>query len=188
MQFKNSKSHYGLISIALHWGMAVVIVGLFALGYWMRGLSYYDEWYRFGPYIHKSVGILLAVTLLLRLLWRSINISPKDADSLQAWEKRSAHAVHWLLYALLVLIVTSGYLISTADGRSIEVFTWFEVPALLPSFANQEDVAGLVHEYLAYSIIGLALLHGLAALKHHFIDKDNTLKKMLGTNRKDDEK
>ena len=180
MQFKNSDHNYGVVSISLHWLMAVVVVGLFALGYWMRGLSYYDEWYRLGPYIHKSVGILLAMTLLLRLFWRFSNSQPKDADSLKKWEKRSAHLVHWLLYILLIAVVSSGYLISTADGRSIEVFTWFEVPALFAGFENQEDIAGLIHEYIAYSVIGLAVLHALAALKHHFIDKDNTLNKMLG--------
>ena len=187
MQFKNDANNYGAVSIVLHWLMAIVIVGLFALGYWMRGLSYYDEWYRLGPYIHKSIGILLAMTLVLRVSWRLSNTTPRDADSLKAWEKRSAHLVHWLLYGLLLAIVCSGYLISTADGRGIEVFALFEVPALLPSFENQEDLAGFVHEYLAYSVIGLAALHALAAMKHHFIDKDNTLKKMLGTNPKENE-
>jgi len=74
----------------------------------------------------------------------------------------------------------SGYLISTADGRPISVFGWFEVPALLTSIPNQEDVAGLVHEYLAWGLVILAGLHGLAALKHHFIDRDPTLLRMFG--------
>ena len=73
----------------------------------------------------------------------------------------------------------SGYLISTADGRGIEVFNWFEVPGLGSFIENQEDLAGQVHEYAAYILIGLSSLHALAALKHHFMNKDNTLKKML---------
>lgn len=180
MQFKNSNSNYGLVSIGLHWVMAIVIVGLFALGYWMRGLSYYHEWYRLAPYIHKSVGILLAMTLALRLIWRCYNVKPAAAQSLKTWEKNSAHLVHWLLYILLIALLSSGYLISSADGRGIEVFSWFEVPAIPALFDQQEDLAGLVHEYLAYTVVGLASLHALAALKHHFVDKDNTLKKMLG--------
>ena len=188
MQFKNDSSNYGLVSITLHWVMAVVIVGLFALGYWMCGLSYYDEWYRFGPYIHKSIGILLSMTLAFRLVWRFSNVKPVDEEGLHVWEKHSAYIVHWLLYGLLLAVVISGYLISTADGRAIDVFTWFEVPALFVDFENQEDLAGLIHEYLAYSVIGLATLHGLAAMKHHFADKDNTLKKMLGTSPKENEK
>jgi len=188
MHLKNNASNYGVVSIALHWGMAIVIVGLFVLGYWMRGLSYYDEWYRLGPSVHKSIGTLLAMTLVFRLAWRFSNVKPADADSLKAWEKNIAHIVHWVLYGLLLAIVVSGYLISTADGRAIEVFTWFEVPALFSGFENQEDLAGLIHEYLAYGVIGLATLHGLAAMKHHFVDKDNTLKKMLGTSPKENEK
>lgn len=74
----------------------------------------------------------------------------------------------------------SGYLISTEDGRPIAVFGWFSVPALGALFDNQADIAGLVHEYVAYSLITLALLHAVAALKHHFFDKDHTLKRMLG--------
>jgi cytochrome b561 len=78
------------------------------------------------------------------------------------------------------LIVISGYLISTADNSSISVFDIFQVPATITSIPEQEDIAGLVHEYLAYGIMGLTLLHVAAALKHHFIKRDNTLRKMLG--------
>jgi cytochrome b561 len=73
----------------------------------------------------------------------------------------------------------SGYLISTADGRAIDVFNLFSVPALVSGFDNQEDIAGLVHQIIAYSLIALVVLHALAALKHHFIDRDRTLKRML---------
>lgn len=66
---------------------------------------------------------------------------------------------------------------STADGRAIEVFNWFSMPAVGELFLNQADIAGEIHYYLAYSLIGLAALHALAALKHHYINKDNTLKK-----------
>lgn len=182
MPIKNTAYTYGWISIVLHWSMALAVLALFALGYWMRGLSYYDEWYRLGPYIHKSVGILFAALLIFRLIWRFFNCQPKSADTLSTLEKRAAHLVHALLYILLLSIICSGYLISTADGRSIEVFTWFDIPAVLTDLDGQEDIAGTVHKYLAYSVIALAALHALAALKHHFIDKDNTLKKMLGTN------
>ena len=74
----------------------------------------------------------------------------------------------------------SGYLISTADGRGIEVFDFFVIPALGSIIENQEDLAGLVHKWLAYLLVSLATLHALAALKHHFIDKDNTLNRIIG--------
>ena len=86
--------------------------------------------------------------------------------------------MQFALYFGILLLVVSGYLISTEDGRPIAVFDWFEVPALGALFAAQADIAGLVHQYVAYSVISLAVLHALAALKHHFIDKDATLKRM----------
>jgi cytochrome b561 len=81
---------------------------------------------------------------------------------------------------LLFAIMLSGYLISTADGRGLEVFEWFTLPATLSGLEQQEDIAGRVHLYLAWSVIVVAALHALAALKHHFIDRDVTLKRMLG--------
>jgi cytochrome b561 len=93
---------------------------------------------------------------------------------------RIAHSVHWLLYGLLFASIISGYLISTADGKSIDVFGLFAVPAIISDIPNMEDIAGKVHWYLALLLISLTGLHTLAALKHHFIDQDQTLTKMLG--------
>jgi len=75
----------------------------------------------------------------------------------------------------------SGYMISTADGRPISVFNWFDIPALPALIEQQEDIAGEIHFISATTLITLSLLHAAAALKHHFIDKDNTLRRMLGT-------
>ena len=77
--------------------------------------------------------------------------------------------------------MVSGYLISTADGRGISFFDWFEVPAFITSIPDQEDLAGDWHIWLTDALVVLGVLHGLAALKHHFIDKDGTLKRMLGS-------
>lgn len=176
----NTISRFGLVSIILHWSMAVAIVGLFALGWYMVDLTYYDALYKTLPEIHKSVGIIFGAVLMFRLVWKMINITPAFEDSLSSFERFSAKAAHLGLYGLMVLIVVSGYLISTADASSISVFDFFQVPATITSIPEQEDKAGLVHEYLAYVIIGLTVLHTAAALKHHFINKDNTLRKMLG--------
>ena len=177
---KNTSSQYGWLSIAVHWLVAVAVFGLFAAGFWMVDLSYYSSWYRTAPHWHKSVGILLAIVMLLRLLWRVISPAPKALATHKRWEKQTATLVQFALYFGILLLVVSGYLISTEDGRPIAVFDWFEVPALGALFAAQADIAGLVHEYVAYSVISLAVLHSLAALKHHFIDKDHTLKRMFG--------
>ncbi|GIU09815.1 hypothetical protein TUM4261_18750 [Shewanella sp. c952] len=75
----------------------------------------------------------------------------------------------------------SGYLISTADDRGIWVFDWFEIPSFGAIVDDQADIAGVIHQYAAYSLIGLAIVHAIGALKHHFIDKDSTLLRMIKT-------
>ena len=87
------------------------------------------------------------------------------------------------MYAILLALFASGYLISTEDGRGIDVFTWFTVPSLGALFENQADIAGQVHFYAAWSLIIIAAVHAIAALKHHFINKDNTLRKMIGASK-----
>ena len=173
----NSKQSYGWISIALHWISALLVIGLFALGFWMVELNYYSEWYRLAPHYHKSVGLLLAVLVIFRLVWNIYQPSPQPTG--RPLEQKVARLTHGVLYVGLLSLFLSGYLISTADGRGIELFDWFTLPSMGEWIENQEDVAGTIHEYLAYSLIGLALLHGLAALKHHFIDKDNTLRRII---------
>ncbi|REL30367.1 cytochrome b [Thalassotalea euphylliae] len=176
---KDSESQYGIVSKFFHWLSAIVVIGLFAVGFWMVDLSYYSQWYKTAPHWHKSIGILLLIATFMRLLWKLLTPSPKAVQSTSASLQKAATIMHYLLYLLLILIMTSGYLISTADGRAIEVFTWFNVGSLGELFANQEDIAGVVHEYLAYTLIALVVVHALAALKHHFIDKDETLRRMI---------
>lgn len=176
----NKTTRYGWISVAIHWLSVVTVIGLTALGLWMVDLDYYDEWYQRGPDIHRSIGVLLAIVLLFRTVWRWVSPPPRPLPAHAAWEQRLSRLVHRLLLILLWAIVVAGYLISTADGRSVEVFDWFEVPALITSLPDQEDVAGEVHFILAMILLALAGLHALAALKHHFIDRDPTLRRMLG--------
>ncbi|MGF1684729.1 cytochrome b [Photobacterium minamisatsumaniensis] len=172
------KQTYDWLSIILHWLTAVAVIGLFAVGLWMVDLNYYSQWYKPVPHWHKSVGICLALATLFRLIWKQIS-KPPAIDGAK-WEIAAAKLAHTFIYLLLIGIFVSGYLISTADGRAIAVFDWFSVPALGELFPDQADIAGEVHYYLAFTLIGLAAIHALAALKHHFINKDNTLKKMLG--------
>jgi cytochrome b561 len=177
---RNRHDTYGLIAVILHWLVALVVVGLFGLGLWMVDLTYYDDWYRRAPAIHKGVGVLLFLTVTLRLGWRGLGPRPAPLATHSGWERRIASVTHALLYALLFAVMLSGYLISTADGRPIDVFGLFSVPALITDLPNQADVAGEVHLILAISLVSLAGVHALAALKHHLIDRDRTLLRMLG--------
>lgn len=181
MPLLNSKENYGAVSRALHWSMAVAIVGMFGLGFWMVDLDYYSPYYQSAPDLHRGVGILLLILLVFRFAWRIFNVDP-ERGSLADIERRGAELAHWAFYPLLFALMLSGYFISTADGRPIDVFGLFEVPALVKQ-AGLERIAGAVHEYLAYFTIGLAGLHALAAIKHHVIDRDRTLLKMLRSGR-----
>ena len=175
----NTSDRFGLVSIILHWLLALAIFGLFGLGWYMVDLTYYDALYNTLPSMHKSLGILLAIVFGLSVIWRIINQKPQPLDSINQLEIIAARVAHFLLSTLIALIVISGYLIPTAKGAGISVFEWFTVPAIIAELPGQEDIAGKSHKYLSYAIIGLAVLHTGAALKHHFIDKDDTLKRML---------
>lgn len=177
---RNTKTAYGWVAILLHWLMALTIFGMFGLGLYMVELTYYDAWYKGSLDLHKSIGILLLGLLFIRTLWRSININPDSADEYASkFELKSAHLVHIGLYLLMFTLMISGYLISTADGRGINVFEIFTVPAIPFAVDNQEDIAGQIHEILAWALIVLAGIHALAAIKHHFINKNNTLVRMF---------
>lgn len=180
MQWRNSTSHYGLVSILMHWLVALAVFGLFGLGYWMVGLDYYSGWYKTAPDLHKSIGLVLFAVMLLRVLWRWFSPPPASLPNHGRMTRLASKLGHSFLYLGLFVLMISGYLISTADGRGISVFGLFDVPASLTSIPDQEDVAGLVHEYLAWALVIFAGVHALAALKHHFIDRDRTLTRMFG--------
>jgi cytochrome b561 len=180
MQLRNSSSRYGLVGMLLHWGVAVVVFGLFALGLWMVGLDYYDTWRKAAPDLHKSIGITLFAVMLFRVIWRLISPPPPTLSTYGKWTRLGAKFGHLFLYVVLFATMFAGYLISTADGVGISVFGLFEVPSLIDSIPDQADVAGAVHLYLAWILVVFSVLHGLAALKHHFIDRDVTLTRMLG--------
>lgn len=177
---KNTNSGYGWVAISLHWLMAIGIFGTFGLGLYMVELTYYDTWYRGSLDLHKSIGLTLMFVWILRIIWRWSNTSPQITGN--ALEKKAAHTVHLLLYVVMLALMITGYLISTADGRGIAVFGLFEIPALSISFENQEDIAGEIHWLLAWGLILMVGLHAMAAIKHHVINKDNTLLKMVRPN------
>lgn len=177
---RNTRHRYGLAAILFHWLSAVTIIGLFILGLWMVGLDYYDPWYNKAPDIHRSIGVLLGILIVVRILHRLLNPPPPPLPTTRRGEALAAKAAHWTLYGLILSVILSGYLMSTADGRAVSVFGWFSLPASLTGLDRQEDLAGDIHLILAITLVSLAGCHALAALKHHFINRDATLLRMLG--------
>ena len=177
MSLHNSKTGYGLFTIVIHWLSALVVFGLFILGWWMVDLDYYSSWYQTAPMWHVGVGVLLTVITIVRLIWRMTQPMPTKIGS--KWEQTLASITHLVFYVLIFTLFCAGYLLSTADGRGLEVFNWFVIPSLGELFTKQESISGDVHEIAAYVLIILAIVHALAALKHHFLNRDNTLSRML---------
>ncbi len=155
-------------------------MGLFSIGLYMTGLDYYDPLYHKLPWWHKSFGLLTLFLLVFRVLWTFINLKPKALETHKKWEIKIANWIKRIFYFLILIIVLSGYLISTAKGKGIEFFTLFKIPAITPEIeADIADLIGLGHKIMAITLALLVALHILAALKHHFIDKDKTLKRMI---------
>lgn len=146
----------------------------------MDDLDYYHAWYKKGPDLHRSIGFLLLLVFVFRWVWRSSHAKPSALASHKSWEVMLARTTHWIFYAFVLLMFCSGYLITTAKGQALYVFDWFSIPAMITGVDNLEDWAGEVHEWLAFTFIGLVVVHAGAALKHHFIDKDTTLLRMFG--------
>ena len=178
VQWKNSSAQYGKVAVVFHWLSAGIILGLFAMGLWMVELDYYDSFYTLAPWVHQSIGILFFYVMIGRFLWRLFNSTPLPVSTHNKWQIVLAKWVHRLFYVLIFVVLISGYLISTADNRAVEVFGWFTVPAMI-SMQYQEDIAGWIHLIVAYCLIGLVVLHVLGAIKHHFIDKDGSIKRIL---------
>lgn len=181
MPLISTKERYGLVAILLHWTMAVMVIGLFFLGEYMVELNYAHPWYHRAPHLHESFGLVLFFLLIIRTVWTIATVNPEPVP-MPVWERWAASVVKRLFYLLLFGIVISGYLIPTADGKSIALFNWLEVPATISGIDHQEDIAGEVHHLLTHIVMALAALHALAALKHHLLDKDPTLLRMLGIN------
>jgi cytochrome b561 len=171
--------HYDLFSIVLHWAIVIFVLGLFFSGLWMVELDYYHAWYYRAPWWHTSFGVVSAIFLMARLLWIIKRPPVAAIDGMPAWQQRLAISMHRLLDVMLLVIVISGYFIVTAKGDGLAVFDAFILPAVHTFPSAQASWIGLVHQWAAYILIAMATLHMLAALKHHLINKDFTLKRMF---------
>jgi cytochrome b561 len=183
---KDSASGYGLVTIILHWTCVPLIFFVFGLGVYMRSLDYYSPWYHRGPELHIALGLVIFALMSLRLLWRSRSTAPDPISTISKSNLLAANAVKIVLYFGVFFICVSGYFITTAEGSGASFFGLFNVPASLELSASNIDRAGLIHKYLAWGLIGIALLHAAAALFHHFVKRDKTLIRMLNPANKAD--
>jgi cytochrome b561 len=129
---------------------------------------------------HMSLGITLLALAVVRVLWRIFDRTPAWPAQMPRYERFLAALVHWAFYGLLFAVPISGWLLASVEGESLTLFGWFNVPALGPPGGEQrEHLIEEVHEVLFNGLFVLAIVHVVAALKHHFIDRDNVLRRML---------
>ncbi|KTC87545.1 MULTISPECIES: cytochrome b [Legionella] len=176
MRIRNSETHFGLITILLHWIIAILIIGLLALGLYMVDLPISLEKLKLYGW-HKEYGLLALALVILRLGWRLINITPNL--SIPFLEKIAARAVHWAFYGFMFAMPITGWLVTSSAGLPASFFGLFTLPDLVgPNHENLVFFTSL-HEWLGYGLIATIILHTLAALKHHFINKDDILRRMI---------
>lgn len=169
--------HYSRTAVALHWLMALLITAGFTLGATMTDLAVSPRKLRYYSY-HKWIGITVLGLLVLRGLWRAGHAAPPD-EPMPRWQSRAAHLTHGLLYLLMFATPLVGWMYSSASGYPVVYLKLWQLPDLVPKDAALAKVLVRVHGVLAWSLLSIALLHALAALQHHFMQRDATLRRML---------
>jgi cytochrome b561 len=180
-----SPLRYDGVAIALHWLTALAILGLICMGLIMTDLPRGSALQFTLFQLHKSVGVTVLGLTLLRLLWRLAHRPPPLPEEMPAWEKLAAHAGHIGLYLLLFGMPLSGWALVSASPLNIPtvlygVIPWPHLP-ILSTLANKKPVAEVfegLHSAAAWILIALVLVHAGAALRHHFLLKDDVLRRM----------
>ncbi|MEM6985423.1 MAG: cytochrome b/b6 domain-containing protein [Pseudomonadota bacterium] len=177
---------YSDVAIVLHWLIALCILGLLAVGKYMVSLEANDPVRYQLTQWHKSFGLLVLGLSVIRLIWRSTHSPPPIDYHAPAWQHRAASGTHFLLYALTFMIPITGWIMVSASPLNLDTlfFGVIEVPHLPPfeTLPNRDDIAERfheIHEFASHALIVLLLMHIGAALKHHIIEKDGVLLRML---------
>lgn len=176
---------YGPVAILLHWLIALLIFAALGIAWTMTDDSLPNGPEKFQLYQwHKSLGMTVLTLSLLRLVWRLVNPPPPLPEGMRPWEIKLTRLVHGIFYFLMIALPLTGWMMNSASPYKLEFFGWFEVPSLpvLPDLPNKDEVRhglGEAHESLATIMIALLILHVAGALKHHFVNRDNVLRRMM---------
>lgn len=171
-------SYFGWVSIINHWSVALIFISTLCLGFYLdfmgsgRGLR--------GPWmgVHQATGALFLILAAWRLGWRLRQGFPQEVAHMPTWQVISAKLVHWILLLAIIAMPLSGILLSLYSERSINVFGLFTLPSQ-PENELVSRISHAVHESLSYIVSVTILMHVGAVIKHHVLDKDDTLKRML---------
>jgi cytochrome b561 len=183
---RNTDNSWGLVSILFHWTMAALFLGQFGLGWYMQGVRNMMEQYNLYQW-HKSFGFLILGLASLRILWAVTSRRPKLPDNMPASERSLARGSHFVLYLALIVVPMTGWAVVSTSPLPIAswFFGLFVVPSLpLGISLHAEQLWSSLHGFLAYAAIFLVAVHVLAALRHHFRNKDDILIRMIWPRRR----
>ena len=170
---------YSATAIGLHWLIALLIVCGFWLGWIMTDIPgitptklKYFSW-------HKWIGVTVFALALVRVIWRATHPTPPMPDGMPRWQHHVANLTHFLLYLLMLVIPASGYLYSSAAGIQVVYLGVLPLPTIIGPDKALKATLRIVHVALNYTLLFFVVMHVLAALKHHFVDRDGLLGRML---------
>ena len=183
MNRANEAVSYSRPAIALHWAVAALVVLAAALGLYMADLPEAAPGREALFDLHRSLGVTVFALLVVRAAWRAMRRPPELVAGMPRLQRVAAKTTHVLFYVLLAVVPVTGYLLTNFDGEAVKLFGWALPPLVAPNEAAGR-LFGDVHSFAAWTLLVLAGLHTLAALKHHFIDRDATLLRMLPARRR----
>jgi cytochrome b561 len=165
-----------------HWLVAALIFIQFALGWLAVGWALSPT--KINLFVwHKSVGMLILALVVARLLNRLARLTPPLPADTPAWERAAARWSHTLLYVLMVAMPLTGWAINSAAGIPFRIFWQLPLPALMAPDKHTADIVALVHFALGIAFVALLILHIGAALRHHFVKRNDVLRRMLPSRR-----
>ncbi|AJW44298.1 Cytochrome b [Ralstonia mannitolilytica] len=170
---------YGAPAIALHWIVALLIFAAFGLGLYMTDIPGFTPTKLKLYSYHKWIGITVLIFAVLRVLWRLTHRAPAPVAGMPKWQHKAAEGAHLVLYLLILAVPLTGYLFSVAAGVKVVYLGLWELPMPFEKSDALKVVFGAAHEWLNWTMAAIVVLHILAALKHHVVDRDGTLRRMV---------
>ena len=171
-------ARYDTVAIALHWWVALMVLCALAVGLYMHDLPLSPHKLKVFSW-HKWIGVTIFLFAVVRVLWRATHSPPALPAATPPWQRIAAHSTHHLLYALILVIPLSGWLMSSAYGVQVVYLSVLPLPDLVAKDKALADQLKELHEGLNIAMVLLLVAHVGAALKHHFVDRDEVLRRML---------
>lgn len=178
MALKNTSHSYGSIAKAFHWVVAICVIGMIIVGFLLDAIPTPERYTIIQ--LHKSIGFTLLIVMTLRLFWRFLSPPPPLPGNVSRWQVIVAKMTHGMLYVSTFTMTISGWMMSSFYGYAINWFFLVKIP--IPVDEKNRYLARIfsnIHDVAAWVFVVLICVHTLAALKHHFIDRDSILTRML---------